>query len=169
MSTTYIWLRPATGNRMKQRVETTNIESLVERYPWWSAGHIALARKGGSEAALTPATRLIAMLHPTALIPPHAVDATRLTYLSPDDLIERFLKRQEYRIVAEEGAADDLAAVEYGLDEEMVSEELAEIYANQGLYDEAIDTYRKLSLLNSEKSIYFAGLIATLEDKKNRN
>ena len=109
------------------------------------------------------------MLHPTALIPPRAVDATRLTYLSPDDLIERFLKRQEYRIVAEEGAADDLAAVEYGLDEDMVSEELAEIYANQGLYDEAIDTYRKLSLLNSEKSIYFAGLIATLEDKKNRN
>ena len=51
----------------------------------------------------------------------------------------------------------------------MVSEDLAEIYANQGLYDEAIDTYRKLSLLNSEKSIYFAGLIAKLKEKNDRN
>jgi tetratricopeptide (TPR) repeat protein len=71
--------------------------------------------------------------------------------------------------VAEEGDADDISEVEFGDDDDMVSEELAEIYLNQGLYDEAIDTYRKLSLLNSEKSIYFAGLIAKIEEKRVNN
>ena len=54
-------------------------------------------------------------------------------------------------------------------DDDFVSEELAEIYLNQGLYSQAIDTYRKLSLLNSEKSIYFAGLIAKIEEKRVNN
>ena len=146
-----------------------DIATLVERYPWWSEGHIALAREHEGTEALPSTTMLIAMLHPTALIARRHVDVAKLTYLSHDDLIDRFLKREEYRIVAEEGTADDLAAVEYDPEEEIVSEDLAEIYANQGLYDEAIDIYRKLSLLNSEKSIYFAGLIATIEQKKNKN
>ena len=47
----------------------------------------------------------------------------------------------------------------------MISEDLAEIYEKQGLYCEAIDTYRKLSLLNSEKSVYFARQIADIESK----
>ncbi|MBQ8366254.1 MAG: hypothetical protein IJX40_00780 [Alistipes sp.] len=146
-----------------------DISTLIEHYPWWSEGHIALAREHKGEGALPHATALVAMLHPTALIPRRQVDVARLTYLSHDDLIDRFLKREEYRIVAEEGVADDLAAVDCDPEEEIVSEDLAEIYANQGLYDEAIDIYRKLSLLNSEKSIYFAGLIATIEQKKNKN
>ena len=50
-------------------------------------------------------------------------------------------------------------------DEEFVSEELAEIYAKQGLFDEAIAIYRKLSLQNSQKSIYFAELIGQLSEK----
>jgi DNA-binding SARP family transcriptional activator len=111
---------------------------------------------------------LIARLHPTATIHLQHVDIARLTQLTPDDLIERFLKRDDYRIVAEEGNAEDLSQVEIDTEDDLVSEELAEIYLNQGLYDDAIDTYRKLSLLNSEKSIYFAELIARIEDKKNR-
>lgn len=51
-------------------------------------------------------------------------------------------------------------------DEEFVSEELAEIYAKQGLFDEAIAIYRKLSLQNSQKSIYFAELIEQLNAQK---
>jgi tetratricopeptide (TPR) repeat protein len=50
-------------------------------------------------------------------------------------------------------------------DEEFVSEELAEIYAKQGLFDEAIAIYRKLSLQNSQKSIYFAELIGQLSER----
>ena len=96
------------------------------------------------------------------------INIERLTHLTTDDLIARFLKRDDYRIVAEDGAAEDLAERNIEDDEDMVSEELAEIYLNQGFYDAAIDTYRKLSLLNSEKSIYFAGLIAEIEDKRKK-
>ena len=144
-----------------------DIEAAVARYPWWSAARLSLARKQ-SHKEQDEATRLIAMLHPTALVERQTIDAARLTHLTTDDIIDRFLKRSDYRIVAEEGAAEDLAKVEIEEDDDMISEDLAEIYKNQGLYSEAIAIYRKLSLLNSEKSIYFAGLIDEIEGKKDR-
>jgi hypothetical protein len=44
-----------------------------------------------------------------------------------------------------------------------VSETLAKIYTEQGLYHKAMDTYKKLSLKFPEKSLYFADLIKQLE------
>ena len=139
------------------------LQTIVEQYPWWSEARIMLYREDSKNA--DSATRLIAMLHPTATIPMQGIDVARLTHISTDDLIDRFLRRSDYRIVAEEGAADDLSTVEMEDQDEIVSEELAEIYVKQGLYSDAINTYRKLSLVNSEKSIYFAELIAEIEDK----
>ena len=79
-----------------------------------------------------------------------------------------FLRTSHGRIVAEEGEPTDEIVVEADIDDEedMVSEELAEVYLAQGLKDMAIETYRKLSLLNPEKSVYFAGLIEKI-DKNN--
>jgi hypothetical protein len=148
-------------------INIDDVKAVVERYPWWSAARLSLARKEGANNC-DAKTRLIATLHPTALIAKRPVDVARLTHLSTDDIIDRFLKLNDYRIVAEEGTADDLAKVEIEEDDDMISEDLAEIYKNQGLYSEAIAIYRKLSLLNSEKSIYFAGLIAEIEGKINR-
>ena len=51
---------------------------------------------------------------------------------------------------------------EFGDEDDLVSEELAEIYALQGLKLEAIEIYRKLSLLNPKKSAYFAAQIEKL-------
>ena len=145
-----------------------SVEELIgalEHYPWWSGARMMLLRQGGCDTK-DSITHLHTTLRPLAAIELKGVDIERLTHLSTEDLIERFLKRDDYRIVAEEGAAEDLAQRKIDDDGDMVSEELAEIYLNQGLYDAAIDTYRKLSLLNSEKSIYFAGLIAKIEEKR---
>ena len=144
-----------------------DVEGVIARYPWWSGARLSLARKMDA-ANYDAATRLMVTLHPTALIPRRKIDTERLTLITTDDLIDRFLKLGDYRIVAEEGTADDLSSVKIEADDDMISEELAEIYKNQGLYSEAIAIYRKLSLLNSEKSIYFAGLIAEIEGKKDR-
>ncbi|MBQ2958511.1 MAG: hypothetical protein IKB24_00830 [Alistipes sp.] len=144
-----------------------SLEELVERYPWFTAARLRLLRERGIETA-DAFSRLLAELHPTATIKRQEIDVETMCRLSTGDIIDRFLKRNDYRITAEEGDADDISKVEIEDVDDLVSEELAELYANQHLYAEAIDTYRKLSLLNSEKSIYFAGLIAQLERKQNQ-
>lgn len=144
-----------------------SLEELVERYPWFTAARLRLLSERGIETA-DAFSRLLAELHPTATIKRHEIDVETMCRLSTGDIIDRFLKRNDYRITAEEGDADDISKVEIEDVDDLVSEELAELYANQHLYAEAIDTYRKLSLLNSEKSIYFAGLIAQLERKQNQ-
>nr|WP_068887788.1 hypothetical protein [Pedobacter panaciterrae] len=50
---------------------------------------------------------------------------------------------------------------------DLVSETLANIYIEQMLYDKAIETYEKLSLMFPEKSRYFADLIQSIEKKFN--
>jgi tetratricopeptide (TPR) repeat protein len=147
------------------RVDTqNNIEKLIEQYPWWSALRLAIARNSDGKIE-DAATRLVAMLHPTSTLRPKEIDFERLRHVSTEDIIERFLKLDDYRIVAKDGDDSDLATPEMEEDDELVSEEIAEIYEKQGLYAEAIATYRKLSLLNSEKSIYFARLISEIENK----
>jgi uncharacterized protein (DUF2164 family) len=94
-----------------------------------------------------------------------AIDIERLTLVTSDDIIDRFLRSEPRRIVAEEGEVceDIVTEAEFDDEEEMVSEELAEVYLAQGLKDMAKETYRKLSLLNPEKSIYFAEIISKID------
>ena len=141
-----------------------NNEQLLEQYPWWSAVRLAIVRTSRGEIT-DAATRLVAMLHPTATLRPADIDLERLRHVSTEDIIDRFLKLEDYRIVAKDGDDSDLATPQMEDDDELVSEEIAEIYEKQGLYADAIATYRKLSLLNSEKSIYFARLISDIEKK----
>jgi hypothetical protein len=151
---------------MIERMESVkSVEQLVERYPWWGAGHLVLVHSRGVEG-VEPATRLVALMHPLAAVPMSDVDIAKLTHKSSDDLIDIFLHRGSKRIVAEDGDAEDMSATNFDENDDIVSEELAEIYLNQGLYDEAIATYRKLSLVNSKKSIYFAELIEEISKKK---
>ena len=93
------------------------------------------------------------------------IDVERLTKITSEDIIDKFLRADSHRIVAEEGEVTQEIVVEAAFDDEddMVSEELAEIYLAQGLKDMAKETYRKLSLLNPEKSIYFAEIISKIE------
>ena len=94
-----------------------------------------------------------------------SIDIERLMLVTADDIIDRFLRTEPRRIVAEEGEPDGEIVTEAELDDEddFVSEELAEVYLKQGLKAEAKETYRKLSLLNPEKSVYFAEIISNID------
>ena len=124
-------------------VSDAELNALLERYPWFSA---AKALRDGSAQR-------------------YGIDVEKLAEESEGEIISRFLRKSDYRIVAEDGEVDNDVCIEADIDDEddLVSEELAEIYLAQGLKSEAIEIYRKLSLLNSEKSIYFAEKIENIE------
>ena len=61
----------------------------------------------------------------------------------------------------------EMAVNSISKEEGLVSDTLPEIYIKQGKYDKAIEMYRKLSLRNPQKSIYFARKIEeALKDKE---
>ena len=93
------------------------------------------------------------------------VDIEQLTKITSSDIVDKFLRTEHHRIVAEDGEVEQEVVTSAELDDEddLVSEELAEVYLSQGLKDMAKETYRKLSLLNPEKSIYFAEIISKIE------
>ena len=116
------------------------------------------------KCADSPLQSLLASTRGVGLLQLEGIDIERLAAVSDAELISRFLKLDDYRIVAEGGEVESEVKTEADFDEDddLVSEELAEIYAKQGLNLEAIEIYRKLSLLNPKKSAYFATRIEKL-------
>ena len=120
------------------------ISELLAKYPWYEAARVAKSQSAPQR---------------------YAVDAEKIAEESEGEIISRFLRKGDYRIVAQEGEVEGDVLTEAEIDDEddLVSEELAEIYLAQGLKSEAVEIYRKLSLLNSEKSVYFAEKIENIE------
>ena len=129
----------------------------VEQYPWCTA---LRAVKGCGE----PLERLLSTNRGVGLLKLESIDVERLAAVSQNEMISRFLNLGDYRIVAQEGEPEVEVETEahFEDDDDIVSEEIAEIYAKQGLNLEAIEIYRKLSLLNPKKSAYFATQIEKL-------
>lgn len=158
----------ATGTTDDRPTLIRTLDGLLQRYPWFSLARAARRNASGEtddKLGILSGSRL------TSSPSRRAVDIGRLTRLTEDDIIDRFLKIDDYRIVSDENEDAEDARIESSHDDEtdMVSEDLAEIYLMQGMYREAIDIYRRLSLLNSEKSVYFAELIARIEAKIKNN
>lgn len=97
-------------------------------------------------------------LNSTELAPSSEFRATKAS------LIEKFIK-DEPRIskpnVAFFSPSDSAIRSNFD-DEEIVSETLAQLYAQQGNIQKAVHIYKKLSLLNQEKSRFFAAQIEKL-------
>ena len=151
-------------------VPDAELDAALARYEWFTAARAVRVLQRGGDFASDDRLR-IALADRISAVAPVAVDRERLTALSPDDIIDDFLRAGDYRIVADESAAEDSVKTEADFDEEddVVTEELAEIYRRQGLNDEACAIYRKLSLRNPEKSVYFAELIDEItSEEKNR-
>ena len=74
---------------------------------------------------------------------------------SDDNVFSRYASKAK-----EEKSYDDVAVEEFDL----YTETLAQIYAEQGYYDQAKSIYSKLILAYPEKSAYFAALIQKIEE-----
>ena len=120
------------------------IAELLAKYPWYEVARVEQSQSAPQR---------------------YGVDVEKIAEESEGEIISRFLRKGDYRIIAEEGEVEGDVLTEAEIDDEddLVSEELAEIYLAQGLKSEAVEIYRKLSLLNSEKSVYFAEKIENIE------
>ena len=143
---------------------------MLEGYYW--RGNIRQLKNVAEQISAIEENRVVTAAILSRYLPQQQGASTPVvTALCADDLIDDFLRAGDYRIVAEEGEADDEVKTVADFDDEddLVTEELAEIYRQQGLNDEACAIYRKLSLRNPEKSVYFAELIDEIASEgKNR-
>ena len=141
-------------------VDEAQLDALVGRYEWFTPARILRVLQTGRS------DRRVSIAAVSESIKQNVAAAVGVTPDRPI-LIDRFLKEGGHRIVAEEGEVVEEVRTEAELsgDDDLVTEDLAEIYLAQGLYDEAIAIYRKLSLLNPEKSVYFASLIDKIANK----
>ena len=140
------------------------VEGLLNRYPVDSYPWCTVLRVVSDNNS--PLQRLLATNRGVSQIELLEIDVESLTEVTSGQLIDRFLKMDDYRIVAEEGDDAESIVTEASFDDEddIVSEEIAEIYVAQGLKMQAIEIYRKLSLLNPKKSAYFADQIEKLKN-----
>ena len=146
------------GDSATLEITSEAVEGLMRSVRWTEAEATEVGPKEGVEDTLQT-------LLQRPQVEAQTVDIERLMLVTSDDIIDRFLRTEPRRIVAEDGEPESEIVTEAELDDEdeFVSEELAEVYLKQGLKEEAKATYRKLSLLNPEKSVYFAGIISNID------
>ena len=145
--------------------DAAQVDALLSRHEWFTA---ARAVREHLTATTDRVLAAVAAGRCVSSLKRRQVDVQKLAAMTADDIIDRFLRHEDLRIVADETTEDKDVTTEPDIagEDDVVSEQLAKIYAAQGLNEQAIEIYRKLSLLNTEKSVYFAELIGKLEKIK---
>ncbi len=89
--------------------------------------------------------------------------------MSHNEIIDKFIAENPSIPRPKQGFYNPISAAQESIidQEDIVSETLAKIHSQQGHFEKAISIYKKLSLLNPKKSVYFANLIEELKQKLN--
>ena len=162
----------AHGESLSQACTDLLREAVVE-WPWFMTARLLHAAQTGETDTLVELhySAYPRPLHPLVKISLEEfgiVETKVSSRRTGGELIEKFLRRGEHRIIPDDATPEDDEAArssEFDLSDDFISEELAEIYLAQGLNRQAKKIYKRLSLLNPEKSIYFAKIIEGLDDK----
>jgi predicted Zn-dependent protease len=150
--------------------DISEIESLINTYPWFSHLYFFLVKANNNNFKNT--------LSKTSFYIP---DRKKLYYYIKNDdnillrenksllnenknIIEKFIK-EEPKINFKKDYLNDKNFAEYATTEnyEIVTETLAKLYISQNKKEEAIKIYKKLIIKYPEKNIYFADQIKLLE------
>jgi len=157
----------AAGNFTEQPSKEI-LDKVLEKYPWFATakklrpkGERGIYERLASVKNLSEAEISVQ----SASEKPVCRETETKSLASGEEIIEKFLRQGEHRIIPGGDDIGDVAIEEHFsvADNDEISEELAEIYLAQGLKNEAIEIYRALSLLNPEKSLYFAALTEKIE------
>ena len=143
-----------------ERLTDDQLADILKRYPWFDTARLILQSRTAVEDPRLRLRLQVAGWPEILLVRPDT------TAPSEADVIDRFLSREFHRIVPDPAsfpAGEDLARESVREDPELISEELADIYARQGLSAKAKEIYARLSLLYPEKSVYFATIIARID------
>ncbi len=89
--------------------------------------------------------------------------------LSKNEIIDKFIAKNPQISRPKQEFFNPISVAQASVvdQENIISETLATIYLNQGYVEKAISIYKKLSLKNPEKSVYFAELIEKAKNKFN--
>ena len=158
----YVMARGAEEGKLP-KVGRFELFRIVRKYPWFTTARIVRTALYDSEDERVYLSRLFPA--------PEKADRNQgdLREAIEAKVVDNFLALGKYAISRpeEDGKAESLV-LEVQNDEdddEFYTEDLAQIYENQGLYKEARDMYVKLSLRETKKSVYFAEIIARLDEK----
>lgn len=144
------------------------LESLVERYPWFTLGHYALLRNSGNGEQLQYLnSRIPFKPYPTILLDENDEVAFRKIDVV-ENAIEYFSQITPPQMPDMAAADDnvDVSVVSVKPDKELVTETLAQIYRNQGHTQKAIEVYLKLSMKHPEKSAHYADIINEIGNRE---
>ena len=142
---------------MSEKTEN-KFATLAEKYPWCAP--LCVAKEGESEEKKS-LSLLMRSLGATRAMHYH-LTAEQIARPSTESIIDKFMEVGDYKVVAQDDTPDNLdwqTESAPSNEEEFVSEQLAEIYAQQGLFDQAKETYRKLSLLYPKKVFILPNLL----------
>lgn len=143
---------------------------VLDKYEWFTTARIMLSAYGTEDPRAelhhsvygAPYTSLLP-LDLGSEIQPQPEEHKDTT----EDIIDRFLTLGDYKIVPQDDMVEDYGSQPAAEDDEdMVTEELAEIYMNQGLVEQAKEIYVRLSLLYPKKSVYFAEIIERIDRER---